>query len=208
MRKLRVMLIIFLITAAFKHAYCQDNVLAIDTIKPKEITVEKQDNLEPKQEAVDKNARLSAQETPADDDSQDYLKKIKAYREFIDNKQRELEFIRLDLEKNNLLLKKKEAQKQIYEIEKTLPEGKKEESMENVSLHRTNRPALDISGMKILLLVISGGLKEAVISLKSGAYSFQQGDEIEQGLFLENIDSNSVTLKKPDGLLFKLNFIN
>lgn len=201
MRKLLIISLVFVSALTFKNGWCQDNLLAVDVIGDKQKAGEEQD----KGPAKDKNSGVQAQQEtqqPAED-SEDDLGKIKAYHELFDNKQKELELIRLDLEKSNLLLKKKEAEKEIYQIEEALPQAKKKEASGLVK-----EPAVDASEMKIQLLLISDGLKEGRITLKGSTCSFKEGDIVASKLTAEKIDSTGVTFKQQDGSVLKLNFVN
>ena len=143
------------------------------------------------------------------DDSEGGLEKIKAYREILENKQKELEVIKLDLEKSDLMLKKRQAEKEIYEIDKALPQGKTEVPSISGSLTPGAKESLvDTSDIKIQLLVIADNLKEGQLSLKGLPYSFKEGDSIASRLTVEQIEPSSVTFRQPDGSNFKLNFIN
>lgn len=206
MRRLLIVISIFVSIAAFRYAWCEDNLLAVDVIadkqkalEPAEKTVQDENSGKPQEPVIKDQAK------PADDFDQD-LARIKAYHELFDNKQKELELIRLDLEKSNLLLKKKEAEKEIYQIEKVLPQGKKEEV--SGFAQGIKEPLVDASDIKIQLLLISDDLKEAQASLKGVNYSFKEGDIIASRLTAEKIDPAGVIFKQQDGSILKLNFIN
>jgi hypothetical protein len=202
MRRLLIVVSIFVSIAAFRYAWCADNLLAVDVIDNKQKASPQPEKTLSQQESASTAQGISEQEQPADPE----LEKIKAYHELFDNKQKELELIRLDLEKSNLLLKKKEAEKEIYQIEKVLPQGKKEEVPGFAQ--GMKEPLVDASDIKIQLLLISDDLKEAQASLKGVNYSFKQGDIIASRLTAEKIDSTGVIFKQQDGSILKLNFIN
>jgi len=192
----------------FKYAYCQDNLLAVDTIDNKQKALTQENKSLAKDENSGKAEAAIGEVKPLDDSEQD-LKEIKAYREVLENKQKELEVIKLDLEKSDLLLKKRQAEKEIYEIDKVLPQGKAEVSSIPGSLTQGAKESLvDTSDIKIQLLVIADNLKEGQISLKGAPYRFKEGDCIASKLTVEQIESSGVTFKQPDGSNFKLNFIN
>lgn len=207
MRKLLLSLF-FMAIAVSKYAYCQDNLLAVDVIESRQKTATGSDESIPKTEKVDKPKELTQEEPlPKEDPDKDF-KKIKAYRELLDDKQKELEIIKLELEKSSLLLKKKEAEKEIYEIDKALPQGKKGLSEASSLIQEKNEPLADSSDIKIQLLLISDNLKEGQISLKGTAYNFREGDVIASKLTVDKIDSTSITFRQPDNSLLKVNFIN
>lgn len=200
MRKLLVIFLTLVSVAAFKNAWCEDNLLAVDVIENKQEPIKQPEETFSQDESIG-NAQAIPEEQLADPE----LEKIKAYHELFDNKQKELEIIRLDLEKSNLLLKKKEAEKEIYQIEKTLPQGKKEELS---FIQGVKEPLVDPSDIKIQFLLISDDLKEAQISLKGSTYVFKEGDAIASRLTSEKIDSSGVLFKQQDGSILKLNFVN
>jgi len=209
MRKILFLLLFVISAGGFKYAYCQDNLLAVDVIDSKQKTQAQVNKTLPKDENFNKAQETVVEEPKLPDDSEQDLKRIKAYRELLDNKQKELEIIRLDLEKSNLLLKKKEAEKEIYQIDKSLPQGKKEEvSMPGSLIQGVKEPLIDSSDIKIQLLVIADNLKEGQISLKGAPYRFKEGDCIASKLTVAQIDPSGVTFKQLDGSVFKLNFIN
>jgi len=195
--------------AGFKYAYCQDNLLAVDVIAGKQNASREPDKEPTKNENVDKAIAPVEDEVLPEEDAGRELEKIRAYRELLDNKQKELEIIRLDLEKSNLLLKKKEAEKEIFQIDKVLPHGKQEEVFMPGSLTQSaNAPLVDASDIKIQFLVITDNLKEGQISLKGAPFSFKEGERVASKLTVERIDSDGVTFKQSDGSVLKLNFIN
>ena len=208
MRKLLFLFLFFMAMTGFKYAYCQDNILAVDTID------NKQKALTQENKPLAKDENPSKAETPVEevkplDDSEGDLEKIKAYREVLENKQKELEVIKLDLEKSGMILKKKQAEKEIYEIDKALPQANSEAPSIPGSLTQgIKEPLVDTSDIKIQLLVISDNLKEGQLSLKVSPYSFKEGESIASKLTVEQIEPSGVTFKQPDGSNFKLNFIN
>ena len=208
MRKLLFLFLFFMAMAGFKYAYCQDNLLAVDTIDNRQKALTQENKPLAKDENSSK-AEVPAEEAKALDDSEVDFEKIKAYREVLENKQKELEVIKLDLEKSDLMLKKRQAEKEIYEIDKVLPQGKAEVSSIPGSLAQGVKESLvDTSDIKIQLLVIADNLKEGQLSLKGAPYRFKEGDCIASKLTVEQIEPSGVTFKQPDGSNFKLNFIN
>jgi hypothetical protein len=197
-----------MVAAGFKCAYCQDNLLAVDVVDNKQKALTQKNKPLAKDENANK-AEVPLEEVKPLDDSEQDLKEIKAYREVLENKQKELEVIKLDLEKSGLMLKKRQAEKEIYEIDKSLPQGKTEvSSLPGSSLQGGKDSLVDTSDIKIQLLVIADKLKEGQLSLKSAPYSFKEGDTIASKLTVEKIEPTGVTFKQPDGSVFKLNFIN
>ena len=208
MKRLLFLLLFFISAAGFSCAYCQDNLLAVDTINNKQKALTQENKPLAKDENSSK-VEVPAEEVKPLDDSEGDLEKIKTYREVLENKQKELEVIKLDLEKSDLMLKKRQVEKEIYEIDKVLPQGKAEVSSIPGSLTQGIKESLvDTSDIKIQLLVIADNLKEGQISLKGLPYSFKEGDSIASKLTVEQIEPSGVTFKQPDGSNFKLNFIN
>ncbi len=208
MRRPLFLFLFFMAMTGFKYAYCQDNLLAVDTVDNKQKALTQENKSLAKDENSSK-VEVPAEEVKPLDDSEGGLEKIKAYREVLENKQKELEVIKLDLEKSDLMLKKRQAEKEIYEIDKVLPQGKAEVSSISGSLTQGAKDSLvDTSDIKIQLLVIADNLKEGQISLKGLPYSFKEGDSIASKLTVEQIEPSGVTFRQPDGSIFKLNFIN
>ena len=83
-----------------------------------------EDKILPKEQSPVQPEAALEEVKPADDTGEQDLENIKAYREVLENKQKELEVIKLDLEKSDLMLKKRQAEKEIFEIDKALPQGK------------------------------------------------------------------------------------
>ena len=96
------------------------NLLALDPSYNKKPAVVADKNVQ-KDDAINKVIKPLDQIPP--DDSDKELEKMRSHRKHIENKQKELDLIKLDLEKDSLLLKEKEAQKEIYQIDKILPQG-------------------------------------------------------------------------------------
>lgn len=201
MKKL-ITIIFVVIALSGNFAFSEDNVLAVDQVKPKQELKIEADKAVPKEEPNKVIENLIV------DESDKELKKIKEYREFVDSKEKELEVIKLDLEKNTLLLKQKEAQKQIYDIDKALPQSRKEDLMESSSMSELKQSSVDSSDIKILLLFLSEGRKEGIISLKGMPYSFEEGEVIASRLTVEKIHPDGITFKQLDGTVFKLKITN
>jgi len=208
MKRLLFIFLFVMVLAGVKYAYCQDNLLAVDTIDNKQKALT-QENKTPALEENSGKAEAPAEQVKPLDDSEQNLEKIKAYREVLENKQKELEVIKLDLEKSDLMLKKRQAEKEIYEIDKDLPQGKAEMSSMPGGLNQGVKDSLvDASDIKIQLLVIADNLKEGQLSLKNAPYSFKEGDAIASKLTVERIEATGVTFKQPDGSVLKINFLN
>ena len=208
MRRLLVLFLFVTALAGFKCAYCEDNILAVDVVNNKQ-KVLTQENKPLTNDENSVKAEAPVEEAKPLDDSEQDFEKIKAYREALENKQNELEVIKLDLEKSDLMLKKRQAEKEIFEIDKSLPQGKAEvSSLPGSSTQGVKDSLVDASDIKIQLLLIAGDLKEGQVILKNAPYSFKEGDTIASKLTAEKIESSGVTFKQPDGSILKLNFIN
>ena len=201
-----ILLVVF--AAGLKCAYCQDNLLAVDKIGGS-LKPQAQEDAAIPQASPPEKAETLANETAEADDFEKNFEKIRAYREVLENKQKELEVIRLDLEKSDLLLKKKQAEKEIFEIDKVLPQIKTNAaSGADPLVPAVKEPLVDAADIKILLLVITDNLKKGQISLKGVPYSFKEGDSIAAKLTVEGIDPSGVAFRQVDGSILKLNFIN
>ena len=208
MRRLLVLFLFVTALAGFKCAYCEDNILAVDVVNNKQ-KVLTQENKPLTNDENSVKAEAPVEEAKPLDDSEQDFEKIKAYREALENKQNELEVIKLDLEKSDLMLKKRQAEKEIFEIDKSLPQGKAEvSSLPGSSTQGVKDSLVDASDIKIQLLLITDDLKEGQVILKNAPYSFKEGDTIASKLTAEKIESSGVTFKQPDGSILKLNFIN
>ena len=207
MRRILVTFVFFVSVLSFKCAYSEDNLLAVDTGYNKESVISTDKSV---QKAEDDNKVLEPQEAPlAGDDSDKELEKMKTYRELIQNKQKELEVVKLDFEKASLILKKKEAEKEIYQIGNVIPGSAEEDgSIGNGSFQDVKDVSIDSSDIKIQLLVISDNLKEGQISMKGVLYSFREGDSLPLKLTVEKIETSGVTLRQADGAVLKLNFMD
>ena len=208
MRRTLLIFLLAIVLAGFKYAYCEDNLLAVDVIDNKQKVLTPENKLPVKDENSVK-AEVPVEEAKPLDDSEQEFEKIKAYREVLENKQKELEVIKLDLEKSDIMLKKRQAEKEIYEIDKSIPQGKAEvSSLPGSSAQAAKDSLLDTSDMKIQLLVIADNLKEGRVSLKGVPYIFKEGDTVASKLTADKIEPSGVTFKQTDGSIFKLNFIN
>ncbi len=207
MRKILAIFVFFVSVLSFKYAYSEDNLLAVDTGYNKESVISADKSV---QKARDDSKTLEPQEAPlAGDDSDKELEKMKTYRELIQNKQKELEVVKLDFEKTSLILKKKEAEKEIYQIGNVIPGSAEEDgSIGNGSFQDVKDTSIDFSDIKIQLLVISDNLKEGQISMKGVLYSFREGDSLPLKLTVEKIETSGVTLRQADGAVLKLNFMD
>ena len=207
MRKILFLLLV-IFASGFKCAYCQDNLLAVDKID-NNLKPQAQEDKILSQALTPGKVEALVEETAPVDDSEQNFEKIRAYREVLENKQKELEVIRLDLEKSDLLLKKKQAEKEMFEIDKILPQVKADAVSAGDSLvTEVKEQLVDAADIKILLLVIADDLKKGMISLKGVPYSFKKGDSIAAKLTVEGIDASGVVFRQVDGSGLKLNFIN
>lgn len=208
MRKI-LLVTLFLVSGLlfYKYAYSEDNLLALDAgfDKKKAVVLDK---IIQKDEKSDNAIKPQDQTPPEDSDKE--LEKMRSYRELIQNKEKELDLIKLDLEKDSLLLKERQAQKEICQIDKTLPgSAKKEGGLGGKSITEDlKEESIDPSDIKIQLLLIADGLKEGQISLKNTLYNFKEGDTIASKLTVEKIEIGSVTVKEPDGTVLKLSFMD
>ena len=207
MNKLLFLFVFFISMAAFKYAYGEDNLLAVDVIDNK-AKLQAQPAKVIQENNTDKTPQPLAEEPEPNDTSDKTLGKIKAYHELFFNKQRELEMIKLDLEKSDLLLKKREVEKKIFDIDKNLPLVKKDDALESASSDSARPASIDSSDMKLQLLVIADNFKEGQMTLKGTPYVFKEKDCIASKLTVEQIDSVGVTFKEQDGTVLKLNFMN
>ena len=209
MKRILFLLVFVMAAIGFKCGYCQDNLLAVDKIDNKTKVQSQEDKALPKEQNPVQAGAALEEVKQADDAGEQDLENIRAYREVLENKQKELEVIKLDLEKSDLMLKKRQVEKEIFEIDKALPQGKSDVSSVSGGLTQgTKAPLVDASDIKIQLLVIADNLKEGRISLKGSLYVFKEGDSIASKLTVEQIEPTGVTFKQVDGSLFKLNFIN
>jgi len=209
MKRILFLLVFVMAVAGFKCGYCQDNLLAVDKIDNKtKVQVQEDKTLPKEQNSVQAGAALE-EVKQADDAGEQDLENIRAYREVLENKQKELEVIKLDLEKSDLILKKRQAEKEIFEIDKVLPQGKSDVSSVSGGFNQGEKVSLiDPADIKMQLLVIADNLKEGQVSLKGSPYVFKEGDSIASKLTVERIEPTGVTFKQVDGSSFKLSFIN
>jgi len=209
MKRLLFLLVFVMAVTGFKCAYCQDNLLAVDKIENKAKPQTQEDKALPKEQNPVQAEVALEEAKPADDTDEQDLENIRAYRQILENKQKDLEVIKLDLERSDLMLKKRQAEKEIFEIDKALPQGKTDvSSVPGALTQGANAPLVDASDIKIQLLVIADNLKEGQISLKGSPYVFKEGDSIASKLTVERIEPTGVTFKQVDGSALKLNFIN
>jgi len=204
MRTFLILSLIFLSMFIFGRTYAQNNLSAVDVLDKKQKEINQPDKPVSQGQAIDGASLTQEKQIPVS--SEEDMEKIRAYHELFNNRQKELELIKLELEKSSLLLKKKEAEKELYQIEKMLPQGKKEDF--SASFQNAKEPLVDVSEIKIQLLLISNDLKESQISLKGNTYFFKEGDVIASKLTAEKIEPSGVTFKQQDGSILKLNFTN
>lgn len=206
MRNIVFVSLFFVSIMSFKYAYSEDDLLAVNVGYDKEKAPLADKNAQ-KNERGDKTVSLE-EKTLSDDESDKELERMRAYREMVQDKQKELEVIKLDLEKENLLLKKKEAEKGIYQIDKTLPGSAKKDEVSMGLVQDAAGSSIDPSDIKIQLLVITDNLKEGQISLKGSLYGFKEGDVIASKFTVEKIEPSGVTLSEPSGEVLKVNFMD
>ncbi len=204
MRNFLIISLAFLSTLIFASAYAQNNLSAVDVLDEKQKEVSQPDKPVHEEQAIDDTPLTQEKQLPASSEGE--MEKIRAYHELFNSRQKELELIKLELEKSSLLLKKKEAEKELYQIEKMLPQGRKEEF--SSSFQAGKDPLVDASDIKLQFLLISGDLRMSQISLKGNIYFFKEGDVIASKLTAEKIDAFGVAFKQQDGSILKLNFVN
>jgi len=209
MKRVLFLFVFVMALTGLKYAHCQDDLLAVDKIENKAKAQAQEDKIIPEEQNPDKvEAALEEVKTGNDSGDQD-LENIRAYREVLENKQKELEVIKLDLEKSDLMLKKRQAEKEIFEIDKTLPQDKADVlSAPDALIQGAKVSLVDASDIKIQLLVIADNLKEGQISLKGSPCSFKEGDSIASKLTVERIEPTGVSFKQVDGSALKINFLN
>ena len=206
----RVLLVVLFLVCGFslcRYAYCEDNLLALDASYNKKTAVVADKNVQ-KDEAIDKVIKALDQIPP--DDSDKELEKMRSYRELIQGRQKEVDLIKLDLEKSSLLLKERQAQKEIYQIDKALPTGANKEgsSTGKATAEGLKEEGIDPSDVKIQFLLIADSLKEGQISLKNTVYNFKEGETIASKLRVEKIEREGITFREPDGTALKVNFMD
>ena len=207
MRKILLAALFFVFGLSLcKYAFCEDNLLALDTGFDKKKIVNPEKRVEKTEDSG--NVVKTEEQKLTGDDSDKNLEKMRSYRKHIENKQKELDLIKLDLEKSELLLKEKETREKIYQIDKVLPQGGMDASGGKGIGQDLKEEAIDPSDIKIQLLVISGNLKEGQISFKNTVYNFKEGDVITSRLTVEKIETEGLTLRETNGEVLKLKFID
>ena len=206
----RILLVTLLLVSClplYKYAYSEDNLLALDTGFDKNKAVVPDKTIQ-KDETSDKTIKSEDQAAP--DDSDKELEKMRSYRELIQGKEKELDLIKLDLEKDNILLKERQAQKEISQIDKAFPgNAKKGVSSGGKDIGEgLKEESIDPSDIKIQLLLVTDDLKEGQISFKNTLYNFKEGDTIASKLRVEKIEAQGITLREPDSTVLKLNFMD
>ena len=206
----RILLVTLLLVSClplYKYAYSEDNLLALDTGFDKNKAVVPDKTIQ-KDETSDKTIKSEDQAAP--DDSDKELEKMRSYRELIQGKEKELDLIKLDLEKDNILLKERQAQKEISQIDKAFPgNAKKGVSSGGKDIGEgLKEESIDPSDIKIQLLLVTDGLKEGQISLKNTLYNFKEGDTIASKVKIEKIEAEGITLRESDGTVLKVNFMD
>ena len=99
----RILLVALLLVSClplYKYAYSEDNLLSLDTGFDKKKAVAP-DKIIQKDETTDKV--IKTEDEIASDDSDKELEKMRSYRTLIQGKEKELDLIKLDLDKVNLL---------------------------------------------------------------------------------------------------------
>ena len=101
MKKILFLLVFVVAAIGLKFGYCQDNLLAVDKIDNKAKAKAQEDKVVLKEQSPVQPEAALEEAKPADDTGEQDLENIKAYREVLENKQKELEVIKLDLEKSD-----------------------------------------------------------------------------------------------------------
>ncbi len=206
MRKLLILSLIFIFGMGLKLVWASDdNLLAVDISRQEKKVSPRENKVLPTQETPKNSAPVVSGQR--DEFAKD-LEKIKAFHEAMNDKRHAVEMIRLDLEKESLLLKEKQAQKQIYDIDNSLPLVKKEESQKSDLSGGLKASWVDPSDVRLLMILISGGLKEGILTLKGTPYRFKDGDCVASKLTVSKITRDTVTFKQPDQTEFTLDFMD
>lgn len=216
----KIMLILGVVICFASAGLCEDNLSILggfgkkskDKTEPVKQAGEADNPLpqiqEVKKEAQTKEAEEKTFQEDKMDDTDRRVEDMKTYHDILDNKQKEIDIIKLDLEKQKLLLEKKEAQKKIQDISAGLPAGEK---MENASMLIKQKVELTKQAgeedIKILLLVLADNLKEAIVSAGGRQSTVYEGTKIAEGITVESINKTGVVFKRENGDIFVRNFI-
>lgn len=216
----KIMLIIGVVICFGSAGLCEDNLSILgafgkknkDKTGPAKPVVEVENPPpqipEVKKEAQTKEAEEKTFQEDKMDDTDRRVEDMKTYHDILDNKQKEIDIIKLDLEKQKLLLEKKEAQKKIQDISAGLPAGEK---MENASMLIKQKAELikqvGEEDIKILLLALADNLKEAIVSAGGRQSTVYEGTKIAEGIAVESINKTGVVFKRGNGDIFIRNFI-
>ena len=216
----KIMLILGVVICFASAGLCEDNLSILggfgkkskDKTEPVKQAGEADNPLpqiqEEKKEAQTKEAEEKTFQEDKMDDADRRVEDMKTYHDILDNKQKEIDIIKLDLEKQKLLLEKKEAQKKIQDISAGLPAGEK---MENASMLIKQKVELTKQAgeedIKILLLVLADNLKEAIVSAGGRQSTVYEGTKIAEGITVESINKTGVVFKRENGDIFVRSFI-
>ena len=144
------------------------------------------------------------------DETDKRVESMKAYHEALDERQKEIDIIKLDLEKQKLLLEKKEAQKHIADINENLPSGKAESSEASILSPAVKNPATDsiaAADVKVVFIVVSDKVKEAILNIKGAQRTVRESDKISDLVTVEKISKEGVLFSSSSGTGFTVNFI-
>lgn len=206
MRKFLTLSLIFIFSVAPRLVWAgDDNLLAVDIPGQKKQNPGQESKVLPTDRPPENSAPVTSGQ--GNEFAKD-LEKIKAFQEAMNDRRRAIEMIRLDLEKESLILKEKQAQKQIYDIDNSLPMVKKEELQKNALSGGLKAPLVDPADVGLAMLLISGDLKEGILTIKNTAYGFREGDCVVSKLIVSNITRDAVTFKQPDQTEFTLDFMD
>lgn len=206
--KNKLLLAVCLMGCLQTYGICEDNlsVLGGVNIKKKEIIQEPVETVPaPEMELIKKEIAPALADEVEETDKR--VTDMKIYHDLVDGKQKEIDLIKLDLEKKELLLKKKEAEQKISDINKSLPQEASGIS-ETLVMHPESLPAEGITAgdIKINLLILSQGGEEAIITVKGSPQTIFEGKEVGGMFTVETITNDGVMFKQTDGSVFKVNF--
>jgi hypothetical protein len=206
MRKFLTVSLIFIFSVAPRFVWAgDDNLLVVDIPGQKKQGSGQENKILPTERPSENSAPVISGQ--GDEFAKD-LEKIKAFQEAMNDRRRAIEMIRLDLEKENLILKEKQAQKQIYDINNSLPVVKKEELQKIALSDGLKAPLADPADVRLVMLLISGDHKEGILTIKNTAYPFKEGDCVASKLTVSKITQDTVTFKQADQTEFTLDFMD
>ena len=214
----RILLVIGIVVIFYRIGYCDDNLSVLGSYGNKNKEKEK---IETKTESVpervitetankekqDRNQEVEMELVEDLDDTDKRVEDMKAYHDILDSKQKEIDIIKLDLEKQRLLLEKKEAQKKIQDIVSGASAGERIEDAAVFMTRKTETTAFfPEEDIKILLLVVTDNLKEAMVAVNGRQNTVYEGVKIDNNLTVESIKNTGIVFKRENGETFVRNF--